>query len=133
MYIRNGIAYAGEEKAPLKVCGIRAMEDYRLWVRFNTGEAKVFDFSTQLAAPAFAPLRDKAIFDSVYIDYGIPVWDDGNIDIAPEYLYAHGVAAEKTANSNDSWGTITETYPDETDLKMIREIHDDPDCHVFEE
>ncbi|MBS6511483.1 MAG: DUF2442 domain-containing protein [Clostridiales bacterium] len=93
MYIKDGIAYAGEEKAMLKICGVRPLEEYNLWVRFNTGEAKVFDFSPELDSPAFQPLKDKAVFNSVYIDYGVPVWSDGAIDIAPEYLYEHGVPA----------------------------------------
>lgn len=90
MYIRNGIAYAGEAAQPLKVSGVRAMENYRLWVRFNNGTAKIFDFTDELKSPGFAPLKDKNVFESVYIDYGVPVWKDGEIDIAPEYLYKHG-------------------------------------------
>lgn len=93
MYIVNGIAYAGEQKPLLKVSGVRPMEDYRLWVRFNTGEAKIFDFKPLLDRPAFAPLADRTVFNSVYIDYGVPVWNDGDIDIAPEALYEHGINA----------------------------------------
>ncbi len=91
MYIRNGIAYAGEEEKPLQVKGVRPLNDYKLWVRFSTGEAKIFDFSKELSSPAFSPLKDKAVFNSVYIDYGVTVWNDGAIDIAPEYLYKNGV------------------------------------------
>ena len=81
MYIKNGIAYAGEQTQPLKISGVRPLEDYKLWVRFSNGEVKIFDF-----------LKDKAIFNSVYIDYGVTVWNDGDIDIAPEYLYKNGVS-----------------------------------------
>ena len=94
MYIKNGIAYAGEETPPLKISGVRPMDDHVLWVRFNTGEAATFDFAPLLDKPAFAPLRDRAIFDSVYIDYGVTVWMDGDIDIAPEYLYENGTMVE---------------------------------------
>lgn len=97
MYIKDGIAYAGEQSAPIKVCGIRPLENYKLWVRFNTGEEKVFDFSDMLDSPAFVPLKDKAVFNSVYIDYGCPVWMDGDIDIAPEYLYKNSAPAEIAA------------------------------------
>lgn len=95
MYIRNGIAYAGEEKAPLKVNGVRPLEDYRLWLRFNTGEIKIFDFSAELESPAFRPLKSKDVFKSVYIDYGVTVWNNGDIDIAPEYLYEKGIKVEE--------------------------------------
>ena len=94
MYIIDGIAYAGEQTPALKVSGVRPLRDHRLWVRFNTGEVKVFDFSPLLDTVAFAPLEDESVFRSVYIDYGIPMWNNGEIDIAPEKLYADGVAED---------------------------------------
>lgn len=97
MYIINGIAYAGEQTPAIEVSGIRAMDDFTLWVRFNNGEARVFDFKPLLSTPAFAPLADADNFRQVYIDYGIPVWMDGDIDISPEYLYEH--SAEQPAMS----------------------------------
>lgn len=90
MYIVDGIAYAGEKSSPIKVCGIRPLDNYILWVRFNTGEAKIFDFKNLLDKAAFAPLKDKAVFSSVYIDYGVPVWNNGDIDISPEMIYENG-------------------------------------------
>ncbi len=97
MYVKDGIAYADEPKPQLTICGVRPLEDYKLWVRFNTGEAKIFDFKPLLQRPAFAPLADESLFKQVYIDYGVTVWDDGNIDIAPETLYSEGVDAQKSA------------------------------------
>ena len=47
-----------------------------------------------LQAPAFAPLAEPDVFKSVYIDYGVPVWKDGEIDIAPETLYEQGEAED---------------------------------------
>lgn len=93
MYVVNGIAYAGEPKPAIKVSGVRPLKDHKLWVRFSNGEAKIFDFQELLGKPAFAPLKDEAVFQSVYIDYGVTVWDDGVIDIAPEFLYANGTIA----------------------------------------
>lgn len=94
MYIENGIVYGGEKKIPLKVCGVRPMKNHRLWVRFNTGEAKVFNFEPLLDTPCFKPLSDESTFNGVYIDYGCTVWNDGSIDIAPEYLYENGEISE---------------------------------------
>ena len=93
MYVVNGIAYAGEQHPPIKITGVRPMENHLLWVRFNTGESKIFDFKPLLDRPAFAPLTDRSVFNSVYIDYGVTVWNDGAIDIAPETLYEHGAKA----------------------------------------
>lgn len=94
MYVMDGIAYAGNPTPALKVSGVRPMDDYMLWVRFNTGEAKIVDFKPLLDKPAFSPLSDMNIFRGVYIDYGVAVWKDGEIDISPEALYAKGIAAE---------------------------------------
>lgn len=93
MYIMDGIAYAGEQTPAIKVSGVRPLDDYRLWVRFNTGEARIFDFKPLLNKPAFTPLADKDTFMSVYIDYGVTVWNEGDIDIAPETLYQNSVKA----------------------------------------
>ena len=94
MFIKDGIAYAGEKAPAIKISGIRPMDDYQLWIRFNTGEAKVFDFKPLLNEPAFMPLKDDAVFRGVYIDYGVTVWMDGDLDIAPAYLYENSIAYE---------------------------------------
>lgn len=97
MYIVNGIAYAGDKPTPVRVSGVRPLDGHRLWLRFNNGETKIFNFSPLLTAPAFAPLTDKQVFSGVYIDRGVTVWNDGEIDIAPEYLYENAASAEDIA------------------------------------
>ena len=97
MYISNGIAYAGESKPVIKVCGVRPLSGHRLWLRFTTGEAKVFDFRPLLKDAVFRPLEDETAFAGVYIDYGVTVWNGGDIDIAPEYLYEHSLPADDIA------------------------------------
>ena len=42
MYIVDGIAYAGEQAPVIKISGIRPMDDYKLWIRFNTGRILAF-------------------------------------------------------------------------------------------
>lgn len=97
MYIVNGIAYAGEKEPEVKVCGIRPLPDHKLWLRFTTGETKIFDFRPLLKDAAFKPLSDIMVFNGVYLDYGVPVWEDGSIDISPKYLLEHSVSSQDIA------------------------------------
>ena len=94
MYVKNGIVYAGELVPPIRVISVRPLEDYKLWIRFSNGEVKEFNFKPLLDEPAFKPLKDKNIFNSVYVDFGCTVWNDGEIDIAPEYLFEEGNLVE---------------------------------------
>ncbi|MDR0516566.1 MAG: DUF2442 domain-containing protein [Fibromonadaceae bacterium] len=77
-----------------KIISIHYLCDYKLEVEFINGEMKVYDFSQQLDFPAFQPLKDKNVFSNVSLDHGIPVWMNGEIDIAPEVLYYDGVSAQ---------------------------------------
>ena len=90
MFIKDGIAYSDNEKKSITVISVRALEDYKLWVRFSTGEVKIVDFKSLIKNDAFSALQDKSVFDDVYVDFGVSVWKDGEIDIAPEYLYHNG-------------------------------------------
>ena len=94
MYIIDGVAYAGEQMPIIEIIGVRPMDGNRLWIRFKTGETGVFDFSPLLNDPAFIPLQDKNIFQGVYLDNGVPCWNDGGIDISPAYLYQHAILNE---------------------------------------
>lgn len=94
MYIIDGIAYAGEPVHPVKVSGVKPLPDYRLWIRFDNGEMRVFDFKPLLDKAGFAPLKDVKLFSGVYIDYGVATWQNGDIDIAPDYLYENSVPVD---------------------------------------
>ena len=91
MQIVDNIAYGNGQHSAIQVVNVRPMKDHKLWLRFSTGETKVFDFKNMLSQPAFAPLADQKAFEEVYIDYGVPVWQNGDIDIAPLYLYENAV------------------------------------------
>ncbi|MBQ8893411.1 MAG: DUF2442 domain-containing protein [Clostridia bacterium] len=99
MYILNGIVYAGDQTPPLKAVGVRPLADHQLWVRFSTGEAKIFNCKELLKRPAFLPLNDEKVFRTAYIDFGTVTWNDGNIDISTERLYQDGTPAEEVSNA----------------------------------
>ena len=88
--LRSAGIKADEEKkmlSEIKVIEAKALPDHMLWLRFNTGEEKLFDFKPLLTYPAFAPLVDPEVFNNVSLDQGVTIWNNGDIDIAPSYLY----------------------------------------------
>ena len=53
----------------------------------------MFDFTDVIARyPAFAPLVETSRFKAFTITDTLE-WENGRIDIAPEYIYEHGKAA----------------------------------------
>ena len=62
--------------------------EYRIWLRFNTGETGEVDLKdTIFAYKAAAPLRDPERFADFHLDsWPTLAWDCG-FDIAPESLY----------------------------------------------
>jgi hypothetical protein len=97
MYIIDGIAYAGEPEPLLKVVGIRPLDDYRLWLRFSNHEVRTYDVRPLFEYPLFGRLKDPVAFKGVYLDYGVPTWLDGEIDISPETLLADSAACEQSS------------------------------------
>jgi hypothetical protein len=90
MYIKDGIAYAGEAEEILSVKRIESMEGYLLKLLFSNGETRVYDFKQMLAYPVFRPLEALSVFNHAYLDHGTVTWND-EIDIASETLYEGGV------------------------------------------
>ena len=71
----------------LHTAEVTPLSDYRLFVRFNNGEAGEIDLSGELDGEIFEPLRDPEQFATAYQH---PVmrtvaWANG-ADLAPEFL-----------------------------------------------
>ena len=65
--------------------------DYRLELSFSNGEVLVFDAKEFIAShPLFSPLKDKQLFSQFRLDGWTVSWQNGRLDIAPEYLYEIG-------------------------------------------
>ena len=95
MIVQNGIAYADNKESLIAVKSVRPMLNYRLSVRFNNEEQKIFDITPYLEYPCYKALKDMDVFNGAYIEGGTVVWNDGEIDIAPETLYELGVNKSK--------------------------------------
>ena len=68
------------------------VDGYRIAVLFNDGVKKIVDFTNLLKRnmPVFKPLENIDLFKKFTVTDTLE-WDNGNIDIAPEYLYETGV------------------------------------------
>lgn len=92
MFVENGICRPDTtETELLKVTGCQILGGKRLRVRFNTGDVRDADLTPLLAMPAFRPLETETVFHAFSIDHGIVCWQDGEIDLAPEWLFDHGI------------------------------------------
>ena len=70
-----------------KVIEVKALPDYRLWVRYDDGAEGEVDLSHLAGRGVFAAWDDYKVFESVHISSsGAPSWND-DIDICPDALY----------------------------------------------
>jgi hypothetical protein len=63
--------------------------DYRLRFLFDNGREGVADLHSMVVddhRPIFAPLRDAAVFQQLFVEHGAVCWR-GDLDVAPEYIY----------------------------------------------
>lgn len=74
----------------LNVTDVIYLGNYTLLCTFSNGEKKQVDLTPLLQHPAFEELKDKSKFEQFGLD-GTIFWSNG-ADIAPEYLFEHGIA-----------------------------------------
>lgn len=93
---------------PLEVTKAEFLEGYRFLVWFNDGAVKLVDLAGYLHRPHLAPLKEADRIQRFQIMLGTIEWE-GEIDIAPEYLYNIATATLRTGNRAQwEWG---EPYP----------------------
>lgn len=75
-----------------KLISVEAAEPFKLQLKYETGEIKLFDVSPYISGPWFGELREKDYFRTVRLlpgGTGIE-WSNGQ-DIAPHELYENSV------------------------------------------
>ena len=87
MYIIDDVCYAGEKTQNIKVKEAKVLRGGMLLLTFSTGEQQLFDTSL-LKGSAFEPLKDEKVLADFNIFHGVMTWMNGEIDIAPETMYA---------------------------------------------
>lgn len=87
MIVRDGKCYAENLAPVLKIIGFEMLAPHRMKVVFNDGETRVFDGRILLKGEAFAPLADADAFSRCKLDCETLTWLDGELDVAPEFVY----------------------------------------------
>lgn len=90
MYEIDGICYAGVPSKSVRIAEATPLQGGMLLVTFSSGERRLFD-TTCVPGPAFAPLRDGSAQPTVRVEHGFVSWLDGEIDLAPEYVYENSL------------------------------------------
>lgn len=78
-----------------KILSVTPIAGYQLQVTFRNHETKIYDCGGLLNHPAFAALRDPAIFRAVQVDaggYGVR-WND-DLDLSEAELWLHGKVSQ---------------------------------------
>lgn len=92
MYTVNGIVYAGQSSSDIKVQAVKTLDDMMMIVTFTSGEKRLFDATVLLSMPAFSILKNIDVFNSATVEYGVIIWNNGELDVAPEYVYKNSYA-----------------------------------------
>ena len=88
MYEINGICYAGEKTADIKIVSAKVLIGGMMLIEFNSGEKRIWDPQEETGS-VFLPLREIEVLEKFEIFHGVLTWQNGTIDIAPETLYDH--------------------------------------------
>ena len=84
----------------VNVLHVKALEPYRVWLKFDNGEEKEIDLALLLQAPVFERIwSEPAYFATVYVDEesGTIAWDNG-ADMDPDVLYGEYLPAWQEAS-----------------------------------
>ncbi|MCL2615853.1 MAG: DUF2442 domain-containing protein [Dehalococcoidia bacterium] len=73
-----------------RVISVTPTDDYKLEIEFDNGERRIFDATQLLSMKVFAPLRSKAFFKLVRVEYGSIAWPE-DLDYCPDTLYMQSV------------------------------------------
>lgn len=61
----------------MKVVGVRALPDHRIWVRYADGVEGEVDLSSYVGKGVFSAWKDPSFFESVHVSsYGSIAWSD---------------------------------------------------------
>lgn len=77
----------------LFITEVKPLDDYKLLLKFNNDEYRIFDVTPLLEKPVYKPLKDKILFNKVHIIYGYTIAWNEDLDMCPDSLYLDSVPA----------------------------------------
>ena len=93
----------------LQLSDAEYLGDYRVRFVFDNGREGVADLHPMIfddPRPLFAPLRDKAAFQQLFVEDGALCWP-GELDVAPEYIYYLAFRDDESLRGLfEEWGYI---------------------------
>ena len=69
-----------------KIVDVKPLDDYKLFLFFDTGEKKIYDMSYWLDKPMFQELKNTDLFKTVKVSGLSIAWLHGQ-DLCPDELY----------------------------------------------
>lgn len=65
---------------------VQPLDDYKLRLKFENNEERIFDLKPYLNLGKFSELQDLELFKKVRVSFDTIEWPNG-IDLDPEFLY----------------------------------------------
>ncbi len=77
----------------LRITSADYLREYKICVCFNDGVKKIFDFLPVIERyTVFKVLKDIELLKNFNVTDTLE-WNNGELDIAPEYIYKNGISA----------------------------------------
>lgn len=70
----------------------KALSGFQIEVEFTNGEIRYFDVTPLLSFPVYQPLKERNLFEKVFVSQGIVQWPN-EVDISPDLLFLESRAA----------------------------------------
>ena len=82
----------------LHVISAEYLDNYRLKLTFNNGIEGIVDLEQELYGEVFEPLKDKSLFQQVFVTSRTIEWSNG-ADFAPEFLFEIAINKQSVSES----------------------------------
>lgn len=79
----------------LSVKSVRPLAGYKLLLKFENDEKKIFDVKPYLDIGKFSELKNISLFNSVSVSFDSIEWAN-HLDFDPEFLYKKGQPVKNT-------------------------------------